>query len=317
MHRTLLEQYKDAIDLSSIVSKSDKYGNVTYVNDQFLKISKYSRDELMGKPHNILRHPDMPKAVFRDLWRTIKRDKKPWQGILKNFAKDKSVYWVKTLVMPLLDGEGKFGEFISIRTDITEVIEKEKRIEALLNSSRKFVPTDFLQLLQVTDISNLHSGMCNNFELTILFCDIRNFTQYSEVSIPKNIFLELNKYFAKMEPIIKSHNGFIDKYIGDAIMAIFYSAEEAIKASLLMQETLVDLNLERNQMGLPNIDFGIGINTGIVTLGTVGSGERLDTTVIGDTVNVAARVESLTKKTNSKILVTEQTLSDELKQKFS
>ncbi|HNK59638.1 MAG TPA: PAS domain-containing protein, partial [Leptospiraceae bacterium] len=81
----LLHQYKDAIDQSTILSKTDKYGKITYANDEFCKLSKYSREELVGKPHNIVRHPESPKSLFADLWRTIKKGK-TWKGIIMNRA---------------------------------------------------------------------------------------------------------------------------------------------------------------------------------------------------------------------------------------
>lgn len=312
----LLEQYKLALDIGAIVSKSDRYGVITYANDEFVRISKYGRDELIGRPHNILSHPDMPKSAFKEMWDTIKFAKKPWKGIVKNRAKDGSSYWVKTLVMPLLSPENEVEEYISIRTDITEVISKEEKIQNLLDSSSRFVPKDFLKLLNVDDITNLNQGISKDMELTILFCDIRNFTTYSESIHSERIFSELNEYFSRMEPIIKENNGFVDKYIGDAIMAIFYNPENAIEASIMMNEVLVSLNFERKQKGLPKIQFGIGINSGKVTLGTVGSGNRIDTTVIGDAVNIASRLEGLTKKTQTRILVSENSLLESLRSNY-
>jgi PAS domain S-box-containing protein len=131
----LLEQYKLAVDESSILSKTDIKGNITYVNDTFCTISKYHRDELIGKPHNIVRHPDMPKSAFMDMWKTIKEDKKIWQGKIKNLAKDGSVYVVNTTVVPILNPDGEIDEFIGIRYDITELESYKEVLETKLNST--------------------------------------------------------------------------------------------------------------------------------------------------------------------------------------
>jgi PAS domain S-box-containing protein len=117
-HRELLDSYKKIVDISVIVSKTDAKGNITYANDMFCKISKYTRDELLGKPHNIVRDPSMSQETFKEMWRTIKA-KKVWQGVVKNRAKDSSQYIVETSIVPLLNSDGEIEEYISLRTDIT------------------------------------------------------------------------------------------------------------------------------------------------------------------------------------------------------
>ncbi len=131
----LLEQYKFAVDESSILSKTDTKGIITYVNDTFCTISKYHRDELIGKPHNIVRHPDMSKETFRQMWKTIKEDKKIWQGKIKNLAKDGSIYIVNATVVPILNPNGDIDEFVGIRHDITELESYKEVLETKLNST--------------------------------------------------------------------------------------------------------------------------------------------------------------------------------------
>jgi len=131
----LLEQYKLAVDKSSILSKTDIKGNITYVNDTFCNISKYSRNELIGKPHNIVRHPDMSKETFENMWKTIKEDKEIWQGRIKNLAKDGSIYIVNTTVVPITNTNGEIEEFIGIRNDITELEIYKELLQNKLNSA--------------------------------------------------------------------------------------------------------------------------------------------------------------------------------------
>jgi len=125
---TLLRQYKDAVDRSSIVSKTGVGGRITYANDKFCEISGYSREELLGKPHNIVRHPDVSKAVFKEMWQTI-LDKKSWSGIVKNRKKNGDFYVVEATVNPILNHKGEIEEFIAIRNDITEVIKLHEELE--------------------------------------------------------------------------------------------------------------------------------------------------------------------------------------------
>ena len=150
---------------------------------------------------------------------------------------------------------------------------------------------------------------------TILFCDIRGFTTLSEQINPKQVVTLLNKYFSGMEQCIVKHNGIINKYIGDAIMAIFgvplpneKQALDAYKCCLDMRKTLIELNKELEAENLPPIKFGIGLHTGNVLAGNIGSNSRMEYTVIGDTVNVASRIESLCKEYDCDLLLSETTV---------
>lgn len=125
----LLEEYKNAINLGTIVSKTDLSGNITYVNSRFCDISGYNEKELIGKPHNIVRHPNMPASAFQELWETIQQ-KKVWKGLVQNRKKDATSYFVESVVVPILDENEVITEYISIRTDVTELIEKEKELES-------------------------------------------------------------------------------------------------------------------------------------------------------------------------------------------
>jgi PAS domain S-box-containing protein len=125
----LLKEYKKAVDESSIFSKTDTNGIITYANSKFCDISGYSQSELVGKPHSIVRHPDMSSNTFAELWETIK-NKKIWKGKVKNLKKDGTHYVVQTTIVPVLDENGEIVEYISIRFDITE-LEKLKKDEII------------------------------------------------------------------------------------------------------------------------------------------------------------------------------------------
>ncbi|NPA54833.1 MAG: EAL domain-containing protein [Epsilonproteobacteria bacterium] len=133
----LLQAYEETINKNFLVSKTDKHGKITFVNDMFCEVSGYTREELIGNSHNLVRHPDTPKAIFVDLWDTIKKQKKIWRGVIKNRAKDGSAYYVDTVIMPLLNEDGDIVEFISIRKNITNMIDKAKTIGSMIQESKK------------------------------------------------------------------------------------------------------------------------------------------------------------------------------------
>ena len=125
----LLEQYKHAIDTILIVSKTDPSGKITYANEHFCDISGYSRDELIGKAHSIVRHPDMPETIFKEMWDTI-LSRRVWQGIIKNRRKNGSDYYVKSSIVPIIDARGDVTEFMGLREDVTDLVAANKVIES-------------------------------------------------------------------------------------------------------------------------------------------------------------------------------------------
>ena len=163
-------------------------------------------------------------------------------------------------------------------------------------------------------------------EVTVLFCDIRSFTAMSEKMEASAVVQLLNKYFTALGKCITAHHGIINKYIGDAIMAIFgapvnseNSALDAFEAAIDMRKALESVNKELKEEGLPELRFGIGIHTGSVFAGTIGAASRMEYTVIGDTVNTASRLESLCKTYSTDLLVSEASackLSDKEKLSF-
>ncbi len=188
------------------------------------------------------------------------------------------------------------------------VSEKEKR--ELKSVFSKYVSKDVLNEI-LSNPSKVKLGG-EEREITVLFSDIRGFTSLSENTTPGELVEILNKYFNLMTSEILNNGGVLDKYIGDAIMAFWGAplpdenqAENALKASLGMLENLKKLNGELRSKGKPEINIGVGIYTGKAIVGNVGSDLRFDYTAIGDTVNVASRLESLNKEYGTKIIVGE------------
>jgi len=173
----------------------------------------------------------------------------------------------------------------------------------------RFVPHEFLSFLGHKSILDVHLGDQVQKEMSILFADIRAFTTLSERMSPKENFDFINSYLKRVGPVIRNHNGFIDKYIGDAVMALFpNAAEDGLLAAIAMQEQVSLYNEHRRKTGYAAIAIGIGLHTGTLMLGTIGEEQRMESTVISDAVNLASRLEDLTKVYGASIIISGQTL---------
>ncbi len=180
---------------------------------------------------------------------------------------------------------------------------------ALTSAYSRFVPREILKFLGKESIIQVALGDQSQQEMTVLFSDIRDFTTLSEQMTPQENFNFINSYLGRVSPIIREHNGFIDKYIGDAIMALFPGkADDAVQAAIEIQQEVTTYNEQREKAGYKPIRIGVGIHTGNVMLGTVGEEERMEGTVISDTVNLASRLEGLTKLYGVLIIISEGTL---------
>lgn len=172
----------------------------------------------------------------------------------------------------------------------------------------RFVPSDFITHLNREDITQVLLGDQTKTEMTVLFCDIRKFTELSETMTPEQNFRFLNAYLKRVGPIIRNNNGFIDKFMGDGIMALFpLNPEDSVQAAIQIQDAVKEYNKNRSSSGYAPIKIGIGIHIGDLMLGTIGESNRMDATVISDAVNLASRLEGLTKVYGAPILISDVT----------
>ena len=173
----------------------------------------------------------------------------------------------------------------------------------------KFVPNEFINSLGRANISEVLLGDHIEKEVTVFFSDIRSYTSLSEQMTPEQNFKFVKNYNSIMGPIIHSHKGFINQYLGDGIMAIFpRSPEDSLRAAIDMQVGIRDFNEKRSKRGRLKIKVGMGMHTGPLILGIIGDANRLDATTISDSVNTASRIESLTKHYGSSILLSDASL---------
>ena len=191
-----LLEYKKAIDESSIVSKTDKNGLITFVNKKFCEISGYEEDELIGKSHNIVRHPSMTKEFFNNLWKTI-TNKEIFKGVIVNKKKNGLVYYVDTTIIPILDENKNIEEFIAIRHDITKVYEQKKLIEEQFIDELTLLPNrqKLLRDLKDNKITKIAIININSFR------DINNFYGFEtgDLVLKKFSQILLDKIYENIE----------------------------------------------------------------------------------------------------------------------
>jgi PAS domain S-box-containing protein len=145
------KQYTDLVDKNSIISRTDKNGIITFVNENFCKVSEYTKEELLGKTHNLVRHPDNSKEIYIDLWNTIKNKKAEWSGVIKNLSKSGKIYYIKTTIKPILDLNGEILEFISVRSNVNTILSDKKHLIDKIESNNLFL----LILIQIEDFDIL------------------------------------------------------------------------------------------------------------------------------------------------------------------
>ncbi|MEG4212345.1 AAA family ATPase [Microcoleus sp. S13_B4] len=319
-NETRLTQFLEAMPVGIVVLKPT--GTPYYVNQK--------AQQLLGKGVA----PDATREQLAEVYQVYAADtsnpypaeKMPGVRALNgesSTVNDMEIYQTDKVVplevwgTPIYDNQNNIAYGIAAFQDITdrkkaetEQIRFTNELFQLNKAYERFVPNQFLHFLEKSSIVDVELGDQVQLEMSVLFSDIRDFTTLSESMTPEDNFQFINAYLSRMESAIIENYGFIDKYIGDAIMALFSgNADNAVNASIAMLNQLQVYNQERVNYGYAPIKIGIGINTGNLMLGTVGGQNRMDTTVISDAVNLASRVEGLTKNYGVALLITQQTFN--------
>ena len=207
-----------------------------------------------------------------------------------------------------VEGDDEIGELAGKFNEMTAALEASfGQLRRTLTTFERFVPQKFLAVVAPEGIDRIEVGVGAARRISVLFSDIRGYTKMSEGMPPLEVFNLLNDYLARMGQAISSSGGFIDKYIGDAIMALFDDehTDGVLDAALAMRRTLAAFNADRATRGQPTIECGIGAHGGEVVMGTIGFTSKIESTVVGDAVNTASRIEGMTKDYGVAVLVTD------------
>lgn len=286
----------------------DVTGHYMGVNQFFASLCKLSPDEFIGRPLDFVhQNPIFVEFVYQFL----AREPETIVGELPIHLINRREHYC--LIVAQKYQSSQMAVFISLDISNRKRAEEERQhfVEKLANLNRayeRFVPREFLRCLNKQSVEEIELGDQIERKMTILFADIRNFTTISEQLSPQENFDFLNAYLREISPVIREHHGFIDKYIGDAIVALFPNqADDAVLAALGMLQRLNEFNQQQQGAKWAPVRIGIGINTGMLMLGTIGEENRMDSTVISDAVNLASRLENLTKQYGVELLISEYT----------
>jgi len=250
---SFLDGYKTAIDNSSIVSKTDLKGIITYVNKMFCDVSGYTKKELIGRSHNIVRHPDMPKKAFKEMWQTIQA-KKIWKGVIKNKAKNGDAYIVDATVLPILNRDGEIIEYVAVRHNITELEKNKEEI--------KKQRTDLLTGLP--NRNQLLVDLKTAIKPIVFYLNIDNFSGFNDFygsSIGDNVLLNLAKTLNKIK---KEKHFQLYKLQADQFILLFqegYLAKNNFQ--LFFEELIAYIEAKISEINLENQNrISISITSG-------------------------------------------------------
>jgi adenylate cyclase len=302
-----LKNYNEGIlkSLSNGVVTVNPNFEITKINEAALRILGHLEEELVGRPVTQV-FGNVNNWIVKSLDYVSKTGGSDYHADADLLRQDGSMVSVNLTVAPLMDIDDNPIGFLLVFEDLT----REKRVR--LTMSRYLAKEVVDKLLESDEDAFLASSQ----QATVLFSDIRHFSSITESLGADETVRMLNAYFTEMVDVVLRHGGILDKYIGDAIMAVFGAplvvprdADNAVAASIEMVRALDRFNQQRRLRGVEPIEVGIGISTGEVVAGSIGTTKRMDYTVIGESVNLAARLESANKHYGTSVLVSETTIS--------
>jgi len=279
----LLEIYQEATNKTSLVSKTDTKGVITYVNDLFCHYSGYTKEELVGQNHNIVRHPDNPKAIFEDIWKTISKEKQMWQGIVRNRSKSGKSYYVDSLILPIIDIDGNIIEYISLRHEITDIMNPAKQLSNAIANFKEplviYMKLDKFEMMEEfynNDMMEIILEKANK-QLEKRFSEIYEFDKiYPLGNGEYALLIEHSKHFEDEEAFIKQlkeyqlsiQNDKIDleemEYDISILISIAYGQEKVLESAKLGMRKLIKINkdfivaVKRYGVKIAIDDFGVG-----------------------------------------------------------
>jgi class 3 adenylate cyclase len=297
--------------LNVIASTGDEFFHTEVINLQVPLLSKIiisGQSEIITDTSALVENGIVLPAIQSIIYSALKVKHRVMGAII--LASNESVQYtaadLKLLTTLALQSSGAIESALLYEKNIKEARESEEAMRKVYEVTGKFVPYEFIGALGHKVITDVHLGEHVEKIVTVLFSDIRDYTTLSEKMTPEENFSFVCSFNERMGPIIRRNGGFINQYLGDAIMAIFPgNAVDALQTAIEMRRALEELNAERRLMDLPLIQMGVGMHTGPLIMGITGDHHRLDATTIADTVNTASRIESLTKYYKAGIIISE------------
>ena len=290
--------------------------SIVYVNSAFERMTGWSRAEVLGKSPRFLQGPNTDPWIFNDLREKLHASK-IWEGRAVNYRKDGSEFWMEWSIVPLNNERGEVYQYVAIQRDVSARIEAEQRLQeaqaaervaerARANLARYFSP----KLVETLAAKDLPLGAVRRQNLAVLFADVVGFTKLSERLEPELVMELLRDIHGWMENAIFQCDGSIEGYIGDTVLAIFgfpeageKDASNALSCAYELLTAAQIWNQTRANKGLSPIHIGIGLHYGPVVLGDVGTEEYVEFTVIGDTVNIASRLQQAARTLQCDLVV--------------
>jgi adenylate cyclase len=300
--------------LQVAASKGELFFDETKINSQMgllMKIILGGNSEILGDLTELTEAGIVLPNVRSIIYSALKVKHRIMGAILlaSNEPVPYSAGDLKLLTTLALQSSSAIESALLYEKSIREANEREEAMRRIYEITGKFVPYEFIGALGHEVITEVRLGDQVEKIVTVLFSDIRNYTTLSEQMTPEENFGFVCSFNERMGPIIRKNKGFINQYLGDAIMAIFTGdASDALSAAVDMQQAVRQFNQERELNNLSPIQIGVGMHTGPLIMGITGDEFRLDATTISDTVNTASRIENLTKYYKASIIISDATL---------
>jgi PAS domain S-box-containing protein len=253
----LLQEYQEATNSSSIVSKTNLKGIITFVNDAFCDISGYTKEELIGVNHNIVRHPDNPKQIFKEMWQTIRDEKKIWKGIVRNRAKNGKSYYVDSIVMPILDLKGEILEYISLRNNITDIMNPVKQLNSAIKNFQnpiliymKLDKYDMLEEFYAHETVETMQEKVTHY-LQNKFSELFEFDKIYQLGNGEYaLLIDYNRYFSNKETLVQTLKHYQEQIKEEKIELGTIEYDIAILMSLVYEK---DMILESAKLGIKRL----------------------------------------------------------------
>ena len=291
---------------------------ILYVNPAFERMTGWTAEQIVGESPRLLQGEKTDHSVFEGMRKTLRRGDR-WEGQAVNYRRNGTEFVMEWSITPLKDARGRTTHFVAVQRDVSARVEAERHIaearEAAHEADRKkanlaryFSP----KMVEILAQRDRPLGVMRRQEIAVMFIDIVGFTAISETVAPERVVALLRSFYRRMSNVIFAHGGSIEKFAGDALMALFGvpdpsrgDATSALLSALGMMDELDRWNAKRVGSGRGAIDAGISVHFGTAVLGDIGTRESMTFTAIGDTVNTASRMQALCRDLRRRVVVSQ------------